>query len=306
MRVVDADGLARVRRLHLIARTLSARMLAGSHRSKRVGKAIEFADYQEYVPGVDPRGIDWRVWGRTDRHVVKRYEAETELPCVVVLDLSADLETGEAGRGGLPPFEGSKAGRAIVVAASLLYWLQSQREPVGLVIVAGEGIPYSFVPPRGGRKHLELLLGLLARVRPAGRGELSTALRDVGARLPRRCFVAVITDGMEEPAAWLPSLGAFVRRGADLRLLHVFDREELKLPGEEPAVYYSPEGGEELVVDPVAERAALVEEAATWMAEVRAGVVRQGGQYVALPSDLTLERVVQRIVEGRSSPVEGL
>ena len=114
--VWDAEVLARVRHLHMRARHLTDALLTGPHRSRRVGQAIEFADYQEYVPGMDLRGLDWRVWGRSDRLVVRRYEAETELPCTLVVDLSGDLGTGETTRTAYPPLEGSKAGYAIMLA----------------------------------------------------------------------------------------------------------------------------------------------------------------------------------------------
>ena len=94
----DPEVLSRVRHLHLRARVLTDALLVGDHRSRRVGQAVEFAGYQEYAPGMDLRHLDWRVWGRTDRHVIKRFETETELPCTVVLDLSADMGTGDRAR----------------------------------------------------------------------------------------------------------------------------------------------------------------------------------------------------------------
>ena len=106
----DPVVLSRVRHLHLRARVLTDALLMGNHRSRRVGQAIEFADYQEYAPGMDTRGLDWKVWARTDRLVVRRYETETELPCTVVLDLSGDLSTGESGASRLPDLDKSKAG----------------------------------------------------------------------------------------------------------------------------------------------------------------------------------------------------
>src|SRR5688500_9426098 len=143
----DSAVLARVRHLHLRARTLTAALLTGEHRSRKVGQAVEFADYQEYLPGMDLRGLDWRVWGRPGRYVVKRFETETELPCTVVLDLSADLATGDKGRGKLPDLEGSKAGYAITLAATLLYFLHLHGEPVGLELVAGTGVSFRSLPP---------------------------------------------------------------------------------------------------------------------------------------------------------------
>ncbi|MEZ4241507.1 MAG: DUF58 domain-containing protein, partial [Myxococcota bacterium] len=242
--------LARVRHLHLVARMLTESLLSGEHRSKRVGAAIEFADYQEYQPGMDLRGIDWRVWGRTDRLVVKRFETETELPCTVVLDLSGDLGTGEAGRARqLPDLEGSKAGYAITLAATLLYFLHRHGEPVGLELVAGDGVSFRSLPPRTGRNHLQLAFLQLASVRPGGVADLLPALSRVGGRIRRRAWVGLITDGMEDPSRWLPALGAFAKRGADLRLFHVFDRREWTMAFDQPALFYSPEGGDDLAVD---------------------------------------------------------
>lgn len=303
----DSAVLARVRHLHLRARMLAAALLSGEHRSRRVGSAIEFADYQEYQPGMDLRGIDWRVWGRTDRLVVKRFETETELPCTVVLDLSGDLSTGDrASAGKLPDLEGSKAGYAITLAATLLYFLHLHGEPVGLELVAGTGTPFRSLPPRTGRNHLQLLFLQLASVRPGGVADLAGTLGRVGSRIRRRAYVALITDGMEEPGRWLPALGAFARRGADLRLFHVFDRREWTMDFSQPALFYSPEGGEELAVDPSGAAAAFAEVVEEYVREVKSGVVRFGGRYLPVATDLPLEQVLQAAILDRPLVTPGL
>ena len=294
--IYDAEVLARVRHLHLRARTLTEAMLMGEHRSRRVGQAVEFADYQEYLPGMDLRGLDWRVWGRSDRYVIKRFETETELPCTVVLDLSGDLATGAAASSARPDLEGSKAGYALVLAATLLYFLHRHGEPVGLEIVAGEGVDHVSLPPRGGRNHLQLLFLLLAQVRPGGTAKLREALGRVGARLRRRSWVAVVSDGMEEPGEWLPSLAAFARRGADLRFFHVYDPREWRLAFDTPALFYSPEGGESLAVDPAGAPKAFAEVVREYVAEVEGGVVRFGGRYLPVATDRALDEVIRAAV----------
>jgi hypothetical protein len=115
------------------------------------------------------------------------------------------------------------------LAATLVYWLHRQGEPVGLRVVGGEGMPHAEIPPGRGRSHLQLMFLVLASARPAGRAELATALADVGGRTRRRSLVLVLSDGMEEPERWLPSLGAFARRGTDLRFLHLYDPAELRM-----------------------------------------------------------------------------
>jgi uncharacterized protein (DUF58 family) len=293
----DAAVLARVRHLHLRARMLTASILTGEHRSRRVGQAIEFADYQEYLPGMDLRGLDWRVWGRSDRYVIKRFETETELPCTVVLDLSGDLGTGDRSKhGGLPDLEGSKAGYAITLAATLLYFLHLHGEPVGLELVSGEGTNFRSMPPRGGRNHLQLLVVQLATVRPGGVADLLPALTRVGSRTRRRSWVGIITDGMEEPGRWLPALGAFARRGTDLRLFHLYDRREWTMDFDHPALFFSPEGGEELAVDPDGAAGAFREVVQEYVNEVRSGVVRFGGRYLPVRTDLAMERVLRSAI----------
>jgi uncharacterized protein (DUF58 family) len=293
----DSAVLARVRHLHLRARMLTAALLTGEHRSSKVGQAIEFADYQEYQPGMDLRGIDWRVWGRTDRYVVKRFETETELPCTVVIDVSGDLSTGDRSRiGQLPDLEGSKAGYAITLAATLLYFLHLHGEPVGLEIVGGTGPTFRSLPPRGGRNHLQLLFVQLASIRPGGVADLLSSLSRVGARTRRRSWAGLVTDGMGDPGQWLAALSAFARRGTDLRLFHVYDRREWTMDFDTPALFFSPEGGEELAVDPHGAASAFDEVVREYVREVKGGVVRFGGRYLPVPTDLPLEQVLRAAI----------
>lgn len=292
----DAQVLSRIRHLHLRARTLTDSLLVGEHRSRRVGAAVEFADYQEYRPGMDLRHLDWRVLARSDRLVVRRFETETELPCTVVLDLSGDLGTGSAGR--YPDLDRSKAGYAITLVATLLYWLHRHGEPVGLELLAGDGAQWSSLPPRSGRNHLQLLFTVLASARPGGVADLASALTRVGERVRRRSLAIVVTDGMEEPARWLPSLSALARRKTDLRLLHLFDPVEWRLDLQRPVQVFSPEGGAALPLDPAAARAVFEEVVDEYVAEVRAGVVRHGGQHLLVPTDRPLEQVLRQVVLG--------
>ena len=292
----DAEALARARHLHLRARHLTDALLLGAHRSRRVGQAVEFADFQPYQPGMDLRGLDWRVWGRTDRHVIRRFETETELPCTLVVDLSGDLGTGARRPDQRPDLASSKAGRALVLAATLAWWMHRQGEPVGLELVAGVGAPWASLPPRGGRNHALLILQCLAAVRPGGQAGLAEALGRVGARTRRRSWVGVITDGMEEPAGWLPALGAFAKRGADLRFFHLYDRDEWGLTRSTPAVFFSPEDGAVVPVDPVAARGAFAAVARDYVAEVRSGVVRWGGRYHLVAADDPLDALVRRAI----------
>lgn len=298
----DPVVLSRVRHLHLRARQLTDALLQGEHRSRRVGAAVEFADFQEYVPGMDLRHLDWKVLARSDRTVIKRFETETELACTVVLDLSGDLATGSAGKAAYPDLDASKAGAAITMAATLLYFLHRHGEPVGLELVAGS-VDAAFAPgSRGGSAHLQQLFLALATARPGGVAELAVALGRVGERVRRRSLVVVITDGMEEPEAWLPSIGALARRRVDLRFVHLHDPGEWSLAGDRPVIFYSPEGGDALPIDPDGARAAFAEVVRDYVREVRGGVVGWGGRYLSVSTADPLEASLRRIILAAPEP----
>ena len=289
----DPHVLARVRRLHLKARYLTSALMQGEHRSIRVGQAVEFAGYDQYQPGMDLRFLDWKVWGRSDQLVTRRFEAETELPTTVVLDLSGDLATGDPKDGDFPDLESSKAGYAITLAATLLYFFHLHGEPVGMEVLAGEGLSYRSMPARGGRNQLHQLFLGLASAKPGGQAQLEDALIRVGRRTRRRSLVMIISDGMEEPAQWLGALSAFAKRKSEVRFFHLWDQREWDLAFNKPALFYSPEGGETLAVDPAAARISFQRVAEEYVEEVRAGVTRWGGRYVPARSNESMETTIR-------------
>ena len=135
---------------------------------------------------------------------------------------------------------------------------------------------------------MQRLFAALATVTPGGAAELRDSLMRVGQRSRRRSVVFLLTDGMEEPSEWMPTLAAFSKRRADVRLMHIRDTREWSFSFSQPANFYSPEGGELLPVDPVSARAAFATVAQEFQDEVRAGVSRWGARYIDTPTDASL------------------
>ena len=205
------------------------------------------------------------------------------------------MQTGDSGVGGYPDLDASKAGYAITLAATMLYWMHRHGEPVGLEIVGGEGSTFTRLPVRSGRNHLQLVFLALASVRPAGRANLLDSLVRVGSRVRRRSWVGVISDGMEEPQGWLPALGGFARQRTDLTFFHLFDEAEFALDFNRAALFYSPEGGESLAVDPVGAKRAFDEVTHEYLEEVEGGVVRWGGRYLRVSTRQALEMTLRQV-----------
>lgn len=284
----DPEVLQRVRALHLHARQATAGLYQGARRSIRSGHDIEFLDYKQYDPGDSLRDLDWKVYARTDRLVIRRYQAETELGCTILIDASADL-------GSTP----RKFEAAIRAAATSAYLFHLGGDPVGLSVGAGEGVSVRWIPPRTGRTHLARIFSELARLRPAGTGDLDALFRGLGPRLCTRTLALVVSDFMEEPAGWARSLTTLTRNRVDLRALHIYDPDELGLQWTAPTRLRSPETGEELPLDPVAVRPVFEAEVATFFAEVRHAVQARRGQYLRVPAGSSLSPVLARLMLGR-------
>src|SRR5579883_1247974 len=93
-RLLDPKVIARISQLDLRARQVVEGFLSGMHKSPVYGQSVEFVQHREYMPGDDLRRIDWKVWQRSDKFVIKQYEAETNLRSYVVVDASESMMYG--------------------------------------------------------------------------------------------------------------------------------------------------------------------------------------------------------------------
>jgi len=290
----DADLLARIERLHLRARRAVEGWRHGGHVSRRVSTNIEFVDHKEYAPGDPIRHLDWKVAARSDRLVIRRHQAETVVPVTLVVDVSADLGTGE----GRPDVARSKFEAVITMAATLAVFLIDRGDPVGLEIVGGTGSFDRTIPPRP--RSLPAVIRALASAEPAGVADLATAFDRLGQRLPRRSVVIVFSDLMEEPAEWGPGLGALAARGVDCRVVHVHDPAEWELNYPGALMLFGPEGAEAVPVDPLDAQQAMKGVVEGYLEEVRHQLGRHRCRHHLTPIDAALDRVLASVLEGRS------
>src|SRR4051812_12267780 len=126
--LVQPETLAKLHRLEVAARMVVEGLQTGAHRSPFKGHSVDFADHRQYVPGDDLRHLDWKVLGRSDRLVLKRYEAEMDLGCTLAIDGSGSMGyQGE--RAGVSKFR-----YASILGASLTYLVLGQQDRAGLIL----------------------------------------------------------------------------------------------------------------------------------------------------------------------------
>ena len=93
-RFVDPKVLARIGNLEMVARSVVDGFINGLHRTNVFGASVDFAEHRGYVPGDDISRMDWRLYARTDRYYIKRFQEETNLRCYLLVDLSRSMGYG--------------------------------------------------------------------------------------------------------------------------------------------------------------------------------------------------------------------
>src|SRR4051794_39546456 len=184
-RYLEPALVERLNHLQLSARSVVEGTTIGSHKSPVKGASIEFRQHRAYVRGDEPKRLDWRVLGRTDRPYIKEYDEETNLRCVLMLDCSGSMAYGEP--------SGTKFDYACRLTAALAYLMLAQTESVGLAM-CGQRLE-QWIAPRAGTAQLSRLIDVLERAVPRGPANLPLAMQQVADRLGRRSLVIVLTDG---------------------------------------------------------------------------------------------------------------
>lgn len=212
------------------------------HRTSDFGSSNEFIEHRDYQPGDEIRTIDWRVYARTDRLYVKRFEMEANMKVHCILDTSDSMRVPV--EDGLP----SKLELSSIIVGAVAMMVISQQDSVGLYCV-GDRIEER-IPPRQGQRHLAQLYQHLAAPRGKGGGNFGGILKDSLHELGARGVVFVVTDGLDDGQALCDALKGFLVREQDVTLVQVLDRDELLFPFDRMTEFRHPESGKRIMGDP--------------------------------------------------------
>jgi uncharacterized protein (DUF58 family) len=241
---LDPAVVARLGSLELKARTIVEGFLSGLHRSPFKGFSVEFAEYRQYMPGDDLSTIDWKVYARSDRHYVKKFEEETNLNCHVMLDISGSMGYGSTG---ITKFEYGQC-----LAASLAYLMNRQRDAAGLTAFDDRIVNMLAASARPG--HLHAMLVTLDRLELGTHTNVSKPLHQLADSLSKRGMVVLISDLLDDPERVIRGLKHFRFRGTDVIVFHLLDPDELAFPFERATRFEDMETRDEVLAVPVVVR----------------------------------------------------
>ena len=188
---LDLEQLRQFESLELLARQVVECFIVGLHKSPFHGFSVEFAEHRLYNTGESTRHIDWKLFGRTDKLFVKRYEEETNLRCQLVIDNSSSMYYPETGF--------NKIQFAIYAASALINLLKGQRDAAGLTLFSNEIEKH--YPARSNAVHIKLLYSELEKLLHSHdhnkRSGTASALHTIAESIHKRSLVVIFSDMMD-------------------------------------------------------------------------------------------------------------
>jgi uncharacterized protein (DUF58 family) len=222
-----------LRRLDLVVQRRGAGANRGERTSARKGQGIEFADHRGYVPGDEPRFLDWCAFARTGRPVVKEFLEESDLALTVFVDASASMRFGRP----------SRLDYAATLASVFCRVAIGRHDRAGLGIVTESGT--SFLPPVRGTVQGARIEDRLGRLEASGASGVAAALRRHFATWRPLGVVLVITD-LYDPEGPEAVVDCLVHHGVDASILMITDDEEGEFVPRGPVEFVDSESGETL------------------------------------------------------------
>ena len=233
-----------IRSLELRARVVVEGFWSGLHRSPYHGFSVEFTEYRPYSAGDDTRYLDWRLYARSDRYYLKKFEDETNLRCHLLVDQSRSMSYGSIGH--------TKADYARTLAATLAWFLNAQGDAVGLCTF-DEHIR-DYLPARHRHGHLRQLMLAMER-EPAGRAtDLVEPLRRVAELARKRGLIVLLSDLLAPADELERNLARLTVAAHEVILFQVLDPNELAFDFNRPVLFHDLESEQDLYLDPQALR----------------------------------------------------
>ena len=226
--------------LALRARLIVEGYIIGKHRSPYHGFSVEFAEHKSYDIGDDVRNIDWKLFGKTDRLYIKRYEEETNLKTHIIIDNSKSMSYSSGSV--------SKINYANSLIASIAYLMINQQDAVGLIQFSDK--INSFIPPKSRRSHLNTIINQLSETVEGKDTFIEPVLHEMAERINKRGLVILVSDLLDDPKTIMNGLKHFRHRKQEVIVFHILDKKEIDFDFNKRTKFIDVETGEELSTEP--------------------------------------------------------
>ena len=310
------ETLKRISRLDLRAKHVVDGFLSGLHKSRNFGNSVEFRQHRQYVPGDDPRSVDWKVWAKQDRLYVKQYEVDTNLRLTILLDVSQSMRFGSGAM--------TKYDYACTAAVSLAYLALRQQDAVGCLMFDQHA--RSTLPSKMKQSHLFALADRMFRSSPAANKEqpskeplrsetmdlsvlledpqgtqpnLQDAFRETAEAIRPDGLVVLISDLLMQREGLFQGLRYLRSHGHDIMILHIMDDMELDFTLGGATRFEGLELPAHIRCDPRMLRKGYLEALGTYLDEVKRGCVGQQCDYTLFRTGTPLDAALSAYLSRR-------
>jgi len=193
METLSVKHLSELNNLELLANQVVEGFITGMHKSPFHGFSVEFAEHRLYNKGESTRHIDWKLYAKTKKLFVKRYEEETNLRCHLIIDNSASMHFPIVKNPSIDDL--TKITFSAIASAALMEILKRQRDAVGLSIYSDKNDYYA--PAKGGERHRRMLLSQLddlLKSTTSANTDTFNILHEISEKIHRRSLVFLFTD----------------------------------------------------------------------------------------------------------------
>ena len=289
---LNLEALSRINNLQLLAKTVVEGFIQGLHRSPFHGSSVEFSEHRQYSPGDEIKHIDWKVFAKADRYYVKRYEAETNLVCNILLDASGSMSYKSN------PEALSKLEYASYLAACLAYFMIGQRDATGLAIFDSK--VRTVLPPRLSQTHMQHILAELEGIKPGAETNIAGPMNALADSQKRRGLMVVISDLLDDVEALKSALQRFRFQGHDIIVFQVMDNAELTFPFSSMTQFKDLETGGSTLVSPESMRGTYMKELQKFLTAIEKGCADVKADYKLFDTKTPLELALSEYLFRRS------
>ncbi len=269
--------------LELKAKLLVEGFLIGMHKSPYHGFSVEFSEHRAYFPGAPIKHIDWKLYGKTEKYFIKKYEEETNLISHIICDVSASMNFSYGGR--ISKFEYAK-----LLSASLLYLIISQHDAVGLTFFS-DRIENSF-PPKTSRAYLIKMLTAIENQKTGGDTNISSSLGKIAEKIKRRSLIILISDFFDDKDMMLKAIKEFKYNKNEVILFHLLDPTEINLDVGEESHFIDMENGAELITEPYQIRGEYRKSVQNFINEIKTECLNFGVEYSLITTDQPFDKAL--------------
>ncbi len=267
---LDPSVIFKIKSLELRAKMIVEGFMVGLHKSPYHGFSVEFSEHRPYMQGDPIKNLDWKVYAKSEKYVVKQFEDETNLIAHIILDVSKSMDYKHSA-------SVTKLEYAATLAASMTYLMLKQQDAVGLTLYSDR--IESYLPPKTGRVYIKKLLMQISKTLPSNKTATADCLGQIAEKVKKRGLIILFSDLFDDVDKVLLSLKKFHAKKNEVIVFQILDPIERNFDFGKDAIFIDKETGEELSTQPYHIQRSYSEAMIEYLEKIKSECLNNGIDY---------------------------